>query len=171
MKKLNLVLLTLFGTVVSIFAQREALPVYSAATNDKAFIIIVNAPENTEGFFVSRKLFKEKKYTLVTPSPIVPLIDPALVKPVLKEDYDWVKNSLRAEDDFDIVRRLQSDAGASAVLSLASLNVAKIAGRLFVDGNVEKGKKYSYKISFIDYAGKTTGEVERIITIADKNPP
>ena len=109
MKKLDLILLTLVVTAVSIFAQREALPVYTAATNDKAFIIVVNPPENSEGFFVYKKSFEEKEYTLLTPSPIVPLIDPALVKPILQEDYGWVKNSLRAEDDFDIIKIEGSD--------------------------------------------------------------
>ena len=170
MKKIISVFLMMISLVSVALAQNKALPIYTAATNDKAFIIVVNTPENSEGFFVYRKLFKEKKYTLLTSSPIVPLIDQALVKSVLREDYDWVKNSLRAEDDFDIVRRLQSDAGAAAVLSLASLNVAKAAGRLFVDEKVEEGEQYSYKILFVDYSGEKTAEIERTIIIADKIP-
>ncbi len=159
-----------FITSFPLFAQNKALPIYSAATNNKAYIIIVNAPEGMESFFVSRKGSNERDFLRLTKIPIGPLVDPAAVRSVLGDDYNWIVRALRASDDFEVARRLQSDKGVSAVLSLASLNAARAAGRLFKDENVETGETYSYKITFLNYEGKILAEEEREITIKSSLP-
>ena len=161
----------MLGIHISTLAQQKALPIYSAGTNNAAYIIIVNAPTGTEGFKVYRQAQGESDFTLITKNPIVPFIDPGIIKTILKDDYEWVKKSLRANDDFEIVRRLQSDQGTSAVLSLASLNVARAAGRLFIDNKVQQGDTYKYKVEFIDYFGNALSNVKRDINITDKLPP
>lgn len=159
------------GIYFPILAQNKALPIYTAATNSKAYIIIVNAPQEMEGFNVYRKAPGENNFNRLTQKPVTAIVDPGIIKAVLKDDYEWVNKALRAADDFEIVRRLQSDPGTSAVLSLSSLNVAKAAGRLFVDDSVEQNKTYTYKVEFINYEGKILGEVERDIKIIYKQPP
>ncbi len=172
MKKLLIIFIIVFlENHLPILAQQKALPIYRAATNNAAYIIVINPPSGTEGFMVYRQAASESDYTLLTKSPIVPFIDPAIVKTILKDDYAWVKKSLRANDDFEIVRRLQSDAGTSAVLSLASLNVARAAGRLFIDNKVKQGDTYKYKVEFIDFDGSVLSSVKRDITISNMQPP
>ncbi|NOX65475.1 MAG: hypothetical protein GXO85_06670 [Chlorobi bacterium] len=172
MKRLNIIfIVVMLGIYLPILAQQKALPIYTAATNSAACIIVVNAPSGTEGFNVYREAPGESDFTLLTKNPIVPFIDPGIVKTILKDDYEWVKKSLRANDDFEIVRRLQSDAGTSAVLSLASLNVARAAGRLFIDNKVKQNDTYKYKVDFIDFDGNVLSSVQRNIKISDTQPP
>jgi fibronectin type 3 domain-containing protein len=152
------------------FAQNNALPVYTAATNDKAYIIIVNAPEDMESFFVSRKDPNDRDFLRLNKIPIGPLVDPAAVRSVLGDDYNWIVRALRASDDFEVTRRLQADKGISAVLSLASLNAARAAGRLFIDEGVEEGETYSYKITFLNYEAKILSEEYRDIEISNSLP-
>lgn len=171
MKRINIIITVLIlGVVSPMLAQQKALPIYTAGTDNRAYIILVNPPSETEGFMVYRKAPGENDFTLLTKNPIVPFIDPGIMRTILKDDYEWVRKALRASDDFEIVRRLQSDPGSSAVLSLASLNVARAAGRLFIDNKVKQGDTYKYKVEFIDYVGKVLSSVKIDIKITDKLP-
>ncbi len=172
MKKLKTIFFIL--TVVICFplqAQQKALPIITAATSKAAYIIVVNSPDETEGFYVSRKAPGENDFKRLTQIPVVPVIDPGIIKTVLRGDYKWVKKALRVNDDFEIVRRLQSDPGISATLSFASLNVARVAGRLFIDGKVKPGQTYAYKVQFVNYEDKIISEVKREIKIVSSKPP
>jgi len=172
MKKLNSVFFILAITIAfPINAQQEALPIITTATNKAAFIIVVNSPDETEGFYVSRKTSSENDFKRLTQRPIVPVIDPGIIKTILRDDYEWVKKALKATDDFEIVRRLQSDPGISATLSFASLNVARAAGRLFVDSKVKQGETYTYKVEFVNYEDKAISDVKRDIRIVNCEPP
>jgi fibronectin type 3 domain-containing protein len=171
-KKLNVIFLILTVVIYfPIYAQKKPLPIITAATNTAAYIIIVKIPDNSEGFYVSRKIAGSKNFVRIINRPVVPVIDPGIIKSILKEDYKWVKKALKANDDFEIIRRLQSDPGTSATLSFASLNVAKAAGRLFVDSNVKEGETYTYKVEFVDYENKTIKDIIRDIKIVNSNPP
>jgi len=171
MKKIIIIFaILIIGISSQLSAQKKALPIYTAATNNKAYIIIVNAPLDMEGFNVYRNTSGESKYLRLTKKPVGPVVDPSAVRNILADDYDWIVRALRAEDDFEITRRLQSDRGVSAVLSLASLNAAKTAGRLFIDENVNQGETYTYKVEFIDYEGKVLSKVKRDIQVNDRQP-
>ncbi|MDX1699704.1 MAG: hypothetical protein R3250_03750, partial [Melioribacteraceae bacterium] len=97
-------------------------------------------------------------------------VNPAVIKTALGNDYSWVMRALRATDDFEVISRLRSDKGISALLSLASLNVARVAGRLFIDEMVEAGETYEYKITFLNYEGKIIDEQNREVTIENSLP-
>jgi len=165
-----IILIFKIGINITLIAQNEAKVLYSAATDDKAYIIIVNAPQDMESFIVSRKSTSERAFSRLTKIPIAPVNDPAAVRNVLGEDYGWIVRALRTSEDFEITRRLQSDKGVSAVLSLASLNAARVAGRLFIDKKVEERKTYTYKVTFLNYEGKILSEENRDIRIKSSQP-
>jgi fibronectin type 3 domain-containing protein len=164
-------LLLAVGFVSLAFAQREPLPFIAAATDDKAYILLVGTPRRTEAFNVYRKGPADNTFTLLNRQPITGIVDPAGARQILGDEYRWVARVLRAEDEFDVVRRLKSDPGMSATLSLSSLNVARVAGRLFVDENVKQGTSYRYRVEFLDYARAVLNTAERDVLIKDRKPP
>ncbi len=152
-------------------AQPEPLPFFLASTDDSVYILAVGMPRGTEGFMVYRKGPADKEFLPRTPFPVAPVIDPDRARFMLGEDYSWVLRTLRVEDAFDIVQRLRSDPGASATLSFASLRVARVAGRLFIDDSVQAGTSYTYRVDFLDYDGSVRKSASRRITVHDRRPP
>ena len=83
MKKINIILLIIMvGIYFPILAQNKALPIYTAATNSKAYIIIVNAPQEMEGFNVYRKAPGENNFNRLTQKPVTAIVDPGIIKAV-----------------------------------------------------------------------------------------
>ncbi len=172
MKKIDLIFVSLaLGWLSPALAQRQALPFLTATTNDRAYILLLKIPDETEGFNVYRKGPGDRDFVLVTPQPIVAVIEPITAREILGADYAWVARALRAEDEFDVVHRLRSDPGAAVAVSFASLRAARVAGRLFVDEKVKRGKTYTYRVEFLDYAGTRLKTAERSVTIRDRRPP
>lgn len=171
MKRFNtLIVIFTLGFAYFAFAQREPLPLFTTATDDKAYIVLVGVPRDMEGFNVYRKGPDDREFVLLNQMPISAVVDPAAARQILGDDYPWVARALRAEDEFEVLRRLGSDAGVSTVLSLASLRVAQVTGRLFIDKNVEHKKTYHYRIEFLDYSGEILGTAERDISISTSKP-
>lgn len=152
-------------------AQHEALPFLMATTGKQVFILLLNPPAGTEGFNVYRKGPGDRDFRLVTAQPVVPVIEPLTARDMLGDDYPWVARALRAEDEFDVVQRLRSDLGAAVAVSFASLQAARVAGRLFTDSRVASGERYTYRVEFLGYDGESLGTAERTVTVRNRKPP
>ncbi len=132
----------------------EPPPFLIAYSEGKAYVLITEIPRYSSGFNIYR--FIDREWVQLNKRPVMPEKDPLLFRDILGDDYYWVKDALRAENEIQVARRLLGDPGVGFAFSLASLNVARATGRLFVD-QVPEGKA-KYRIVFLDLRGR---ELER----------
>ncbi len=151
-------------------AQDRALPFLTAATETHAYLMLLDAPPGMQGFNVYRNGQDDSEPSLLTLAPVVAVADPARARTLLGDDFAWIARALRVQDAFEVLSRFRTDPGAAMAISLASLRAAAVAGRLFVDDTVERGRTYEYRIDMLDLDGEVLASGSRELEIRGRPP-
>ena len=136
---------------VPLFAQ-EPPPFLAAYLEGKAYILLTEMPRRMIGFNIYRE--EKGEFKKLNSEPVRPVKDPILFREIVGDDYEWVKNAVNAENELQTLRRVVGDPGTGFAISLASLGVARATGRLFVDTSIVEGKRYKYRIAYLDFDGE-----------------
>lgn len=154
----------------ALFAQK-APPVFLIPDENKVYVLLASPPREMVSWMVSRKSRGEKDFNLCTPEPITKIKDPLLIRDFFPEgEYNWFAQALKAEDEFTFYRRIM-DPGIGGALSLLSLNMAKVLGKVFIDTTVRFNEEYIYRIHFINYQGEEFSKVEEKVIVQKHKPP
>jgi fibronectin type 3 domain-containing protein len=174
MKRLEKDILTLFvftGLLFLTWAQTKAPPFFLIPDEGKVYLILASPPKEMAGFNLYRQKRGEKDFTLLTPEPITPISEPFLARDILgEEEYQWLSNALKAEDEFSLLRRLK-DPGVGGALSLVSRKVALVLGKIYIDSMVNTGEEYTYRIAFLNYKGEEFFKGEEKVLVQKHLPP
>ncbi|MDI6793474.1 MAG: hypothetical protein QME81_11520 [bacterium] len=162
--------LLLGGASFASAAKKEALPFLAAATENKAYIVLLKSPGEMEGFNIYRKGSKDKEFVKLNEEPVTAVRDPLVFRDILGDDYDWVERAVKGEDEFMTLRRIKRDPGTMVVLSLASLKVAQALGRLWIDEPVEIGKEYRYRVAYLNLEGEEFEQAEQAVRLKEIKP-
>lgn len=164
-------LFSCFLFTASLFAQTKAPPFYVIPDQGKVYIILASPPKEMVGFSVYRKDKAEKEFKPLLTEPIMSINDPLIARDVLGEaEYNWIANALKVEDEFSFLRRLQ-DPGIGGALSLVSLKVAKVLGKVFIDTAVKTGLEYTYRVAFLNYQEEEFSTIdEKVVVQKHKGP-
>ncbi|MEO0108640.1 MAG: hypothetical protein ABIK62_05650, partial [candidate division WOR-3 bacterium] len=162
----SLVVSVLFGQ------QPNAPPYLLIPDQNMVYVMLAAVPRELEGFTVSRRDPGSTEFKLLTPQAVSPVQDPMQARALLGEaEYAWLSSVLETENEFALLQRLKSDRGAGGALSLVSQRVALVTGRLFIDTLVQTGRRYVYRITFLDYRGRTLATHDREVTVTVHSPP
>ncbi len=148
-----LIAIALCSILAPPLAAQNPPPFLAAWENGRVHLLLLDAPGDMAGFTVERKARGGTAFEMLTAEPVASDLDPGSVRRTLGEDYPWVARALRAVDEFELLRRLKSDRGAAAALSLASQGVARVTGRCFVDSAAPAERGCRYRITLLDDGG------------------
>ena len=163
-------LFSCFLITTSLFAQTKAPSFYIIPDQNIVYIILASPPKEMFGFTVYRKDRAEKEFKLLT-EPIMPINDPLIAWDIIGEaEYNWIAEALKAEDEFTFFKRLQ-DPGIGGALSLVSLNVAKVLGKVFIDTLVKNGFEYTYRVAFLNYKEEEFSKIDEKVVVQKHQSP
>ncbi|MBC7327750.1 hypothetical protein H5T87_06510, partial [bacterium] len=97
-------------------------------------------------------------------------LDPIYMKTLLGDEYEWVANALRADNETECLFKLRQPENGIP-LSLISHKVAQVLGRIFVDDKVKAGGRYTYKVALLDFGEREFTSAEQTVTVAPHQPP
>ncbi|MEK9136080.1 MAG: hypothetical protein AAB393_03070, partial [Bacteroidota bacterium] len=169
MNRLLSLSLILVFCVWSLYGQKRPLPFFVAYEKGKAYVLLVDVPTKMKGFNVYRKA--EGEFQLLNEEPVEPEKDPSAFRDVLGDEYNWIRNAMKAENELQVMRRVQSDRGSAFAFSVASLNVARAMGRLFVDSAAQEGAEYTYGIAYLDFGNREFDRKDRTVRLQESEPP
>jgi len=154
-------------------ARRQPPPLLVATSEDSVYILLLDPPRDMRSFAVYRKGPSDRDFVLVTQQPIEGVRDPLVFREMLGREYRWVARTVKARDEFQALRRIRSSRGNMVALSLASRRVAGALGRFFVDGDLEGGRTYIYRVSMLNYGGDEIKSVTQRVKVGrrDIRPP
>ncbi len=157
-------------TFISIVSGQKVPPFFSIPDDNKVYIILAQPPKEMRGWIVYRKDKGEKDFKQLVSEPIMPIQEPLIVRDILGEEYDWIAQALKAEDEFTLLRRLK-DPGVGGALSLVSQRVAKVLGKIYLDTTVRTGEEYVYRVGFLNYKEEEFLKFdEKMLVQKHKNP-
>lgn len=166
---LGVILLWSF-TLTAQQVQKKPIPFLVAASDNKTYILILDAPREMRGFNVYRKGEGENEFQLLNPEPIRPINDPLEARDILGDDFKWIAEKMKTEDHALILRRLRSDPGLGTVVSLLSKKAAQVLGRLFIDEEIKMGETYVYRVAYLGFDGQEFQVPEQTITLKEIKP-
>jgi fibronectin type 3 domain-containing protein len=166
-----LALSLLLGTAAPLSAQEPA-PLRLVAKGDTVLVYLPATPVN--GFVLYRSLVGQagaSGRTQLTAAPVRRVREPAQAAGLLGTELAMAMRAVRAVDDGELLRRLNSDRFAADVLSWLSRPVALVLGRLYVDTAVTPGATYEYRAVL---TGPDGGETDKAhsgrVRVADVPP-
>lgn len=154
------------------FAQeeRQPPPAFFLTEEDKVYILLGKVPNNTEGFNLYKKV--DETWQLLNEEPIKAIRDPLEFRNAIDEDlYAWLKKATKGETEYEVLRRILRDRGLIVAFSVVNLKLAQALGRLYVDKEVTSGKKYTYKIVFIDLFDKEIDKFVKSVVVTKARVP
>ena len=164
-------LFALSGLFFFTWAQTKAPPFFLIPDEVKVYLILASPPKEMVGFNVYRQKSGEREFLLLTPEPITPINEPFLARDILgEEEYQWLSNALKTEDEFSLLRKLK-DPGIGGALSLVSRKVALVLGKIYIDSMVNPGEEYTYRIAFLNYKGEEFFKGEEKALVQKHRPP
>jgi fibronectin type 3 domain-containing protein len=156
--------------IVNVWAQEIKAPLFFALPDkDKVYIILGQTPRTFMGFNLYRKE-GTGDYQKLNDVPIGGTLDPSYMRDLLGEEYEWVANALRADNETECLFKLRQPENGIP-LSLISRKVATVLGRIYIDDKVKEGAKYTYKVALIDLSEKEFTSAEQTITVSPHQPP
>lgn len=162
------------GSVISGMPQAQVKRDLIAMPQGDSLILFLSVPpESQGGFEVYRKgpLPQETEFRLLNKGNLIkPVIDADEARAIMGEDWEFICNSLKSTEPLVVLRKLQAGGFASGLLSLLSLNAAKVTGRYFLDDSVKSGNRYEYKILIYNGSRSLIDSVTKSITIKDIIP-
>jgi fibronectin type 3 domain-containing protein len=133
---------------------------------NRVYVVLAAAPADMAGFTVQRQA-AGGAFTSLTPNPVAPVLDPEQARIMLGEDeFAWVTEVLKTDDPIAVLSRLKRDRGVGQALSLVSMKVAEVLGRVFVDTSARTGSSYTYRITFLKYDGTELARHDERVTVA-----
>jgi fibronectin type 3 domain-containing protein len=154
--------LALVGGFVSVLF---AAPQYFVIPDtNRVYIILAAAPADMSGFTVQRQA-GGGEFKSLTPNPVAPMFDPEQAQATLGEEYAWVTQVLKTDDPIAVLARLKHDRGVGQALSLVSLKVAEVLGRVFVDTSARTANAYTYRITFLKGDGSQLAHYDEHVTV------
>lgn len=167
-KLLSLFLVAFFFDQLALSQEaRKPLPFLVAAAEQKAHLLVLDAPREMSGFNIFRKGKNDKEFHLLNPEPVLPVLDALEARDILGDDFKWIAQKMNTQDHSLILLRMRSDRGLGTVLTLLSQNAAKVLGRMYVDESAKTGEKYIYRIEYLDFNGRASHTVEQTIQLKD----
>lgn len=157
----------------SLLVAQHKFDFFSIARADSVFLFLTVPPKSNEGFLVYRRgpLPSNQGYELLTKDlPVMPVIDPEEAMAMAGEDWEIVSKAVESEDPFEILRKLRGSEFTGGLLSLLSMKIAQITGRLFIDYNLEVGKEYNYKIVYVDSRMRVKDSLSKKILVKEVYP-
>jgi fibronectin type 3 domain-containing protein len=98
----------------------------------------------------------------------VPERNPEAIEAALGSQWPMVREMARVADGADLLRLLDRDPVAGAVLGAMVRPVGRLAGRLAIDAGVVAGRDVTYRAQFLDARGRPDGApVIRRVRVAD----
>lgn len=156
--------------IVNVWAQEIKAPLFFALPDkDKVYIILGQTPRTFMGFNLYRKEGTED-YQKLNDVPITGTLDPFYMRDLLGEEYEWVANALKADNETECLFKLRQPENGIP-LSLISRKVATVLGRIYIDDKVKEGAKYTYKVTLIDLSEKEFTSAEQTVTVSPHQPP
>jgi fibronectin type 3 domain-containing protein len=156
--------------IVNVWAQEIKAPLFFALPDkDKVYIILGQTPRTFMGFNLYRKEGAED-YQKLNDVPITGTLDPFYMRDLLGEEYEWVANALKADNETECLFKLRQPENGIP-LSLISRKVATVLGRIYMDDKVKEGAKYTYKVALIDLSEKEFTSAEQTVTVSPHQPP
>ena len=152
------------------FAQ-SAPPVYVLPAVDKAIVVLGDTPPNVQGFQVYRKGPGERKFSLLTPQPVEPAVDPAVAAKLMGDDFQWIARKMDSIDPEVVWRKLRLDGNLAQAYGLLSHGLRLALGRTWIDTGTTPGRRYQYRVVLLDSAGAEIQRYERTIRIQDPELP
>jgi fibronectin type 3 domain-containing protein len=133
---------------------------------NRVYVVLAAAPADMSGFTVQRQSARGT-FENLTPAPVAPMLDPEQAQVTLGADeYAWVTQVLKTDDPIAVLARLKHDRGVGQALSLVSLKVAEVLGRVFVDTSARTGNAYTYRITFLKSDGSELAHYDEHVTVA-----
>lgn len=172
-----IMILALAAFSSSASAQQPAEPqLVLTATKDSVYIMVTGLPAaGIDGFVAYRADKGSSDFTKITPEPIKTIKDYEKAKSVIGET--------KVADLFNAARAMNMDEFYAAyakspsifdLLSMFSLDMNTMLGRLYVDKSVTPGASYVYKVALVNAGGsevKTLPEAETAVKPASIQPP
>lgn len=150
-------------------AQQPASP-WLVVSGDTVFVQVMAPPATNYGFVVDRT-GPDGVVERITPQPVVPIRQPAEAAALLSEDLPRLMRMADAASEFQLLRRLESDAFVGGAASMLYRSAALVLGRLHVDTTAAPGAEYEYRVTFLDASGAETGAVQTArVTVTDVPP-
>ncbi len=154
----------------NVLAQEAKAPLFFALPDkDKVYIILGQTPRSFMGFNLYRKE-GAGAYEKLNDVPITGTLDPTYMVAILGEEYEWVANALRADNETECLFKLRQPENGIP-LSLLSRKVAQVLGRIYIDDKAKAGGSYTYKVALLDWSEKEFLSAEQSIMVAPHQPP
>lgn len=132
-------------------------PLLVAPAGDSVRLLLTVAPPQSGGFHVYRT-GPDGAVERLTTEPVRRIADPRQAVAVLGADLPLLMRALEAEDEIDLLRRLDRDPFAAHVFGLLLPHAARVLGRHYADHAVTAGAAYEYRVVFTDARGAETAE-------------
>lgn len=142
---------------------------FAIPDKDKVYIILGQTPRSFMGFNLYRKE-GNGEYEKLNDVPIAGTLDPTHMVTILGDEYEWVANALRADDETECLFKLRQPENGIP-LSLVSRKVAEVLGRIYIDDKVKAGGRYTYKVALLDFGEKEFISAEQTVTVEPHQPP
>ncbi len=146
---------------------------FTMVRGDSVFIYLIEAPKSNEMFLIYRKgpIPDVNEFILLNENnPVTPVLDPDEAKSLIGDEWDMVTKALDTDDSFEVLRKLRGSQFSSGLLSLLSVNVARVTGRLFLDTTAQRDKEYVYRIVVLNSSGKEIKTYEKKIKTVEVFP-
>ena len=152
--------------LLSVSGSLLAAPQYFVIPDtNRVYVVLAAAPADMSGFTVQRQSARGT-FENLTPAPVAPMLDPELAQATLGDEYTWVTQVLKTDDPVAVLARLKHDRGVGQALSLVSLKVAEVLGRVFADTSARTGNTYTYRITFLKGDGSEFAHYDEHVTVA-----
>lgn len=142
---------------------------FAIPDKDKVYIILGQTPRSFMGFNLYRRE-GNGEYEKLNDVPIAGTLDPTHMVSILGDEYEWIANALRADDETECLFKLRQPENGIP-LSLVSRKVAEVLGRIFIDDKVKAGGRYTYKVALLDFGEKEFLSAEQTVTVEPHQPP
>lgn len=142
---------------------------FAIPDKDKVYIILGQTPRSFMGFNLYRKE-GNGEYEKLNDVPIAGTLDPTHMVSILGDEYEWIANALRADDETECLFKLRQPENGIP-LSLVSRKVAEVLGRIYIDDKVKAGGRYTYKVALLDFGEKEFISAEQTVTVEPHQPP
>jgi fibronectin type 3 domain-containing protein len=151
-------------------AQATRAPVIAVAQGDSVRIYIVAPPAVFHGFVVYGGT-TGGTLTRLSAEPVRPVRDPARASEILADQLTEVLRVADVPDANGLLRKLDLEVFGAALMSLQYPRVATMLGRRWSDGGRAPGAEVSYRIVYVDAAGRETNQaVTTRVTMTDVLP-
>ncbi|HSH46236.1 MAG TPA: hypothetical protein VK966_10285, partial [Longimicrobiales bacterium] len=145
---LPLVVLVLVTAGTPLAAQ-DTPDLWPAVRGDTVLVHLFDPPVVNHGFVVDR-VGPDGEPARLTPTPVLPVRQPAYAAALLGSDLPEVMEVLETRDRNAVLRRMQRDRFTAAAVTMMFRSAARVLGRFYADTTAVPGETYEYRVTFLD---------------------